>query len=119
MPGALRFVEKLNPAEAGVVAEPGQGLAGEFPEDELVVGVDLAGIGNVDHASRRLLPALDAVGLDEDPPALVDAIAQRPQQAERVLDPVQDAEAEDQVEALLDPIELERVEPAILDLRSE
>src|SRR5579875_3968105 len=57
------------------------------------------------------------MGLDQDHATLAQPPTQRPQQPERILDAVQDPEAVDEIEALVELIKRERVHPAVLDAR--
>lgn len=43
-----RLVEHFDRGKAGVLAKPGQGLAGEAPIDEVVAGIDVARPANLD-----------------------------------------------------------------------
>jgi hypothetical protein len=72
------------------------------------------------HAHARVIGiAPHAVGLEDDPPARREALAEDPHERQRRLNPVQDAETEHDVEALPEACHLERVEPAVLDPRPQ
>jgi hypothetical protein len=63
--------------------------------------------------------ARDPVGLDQQASARRQQRSQTPQQPQRVLDPVQDPEAEHNVEALRGAVQRERVAAAVLHARTE
>ena len=64
--------------------------------------VDLAGLAHADH--RAVLRRDRAVGLHQHPAAWGQPVAEQSQQPERALDTVQDPEAVDEVEALVEPV---------------
>ena len=112
-----RHVDDLQSAESGVLTEAPKAAAAELPEDELVVGVDPAGIGNAEHALVGSAVARHSMGLNENASTLLQAIPEAAQQAERVTDPMQDPEAKDEVEALIQVVQFERVGTPVLDAR--
>src|SRR3954453_23338209 len=119
MPVDHRLVDDLEAAEPRVTGEPRQPRAREAPIDERVSRVDLARLAD---ANRGLILERRGgypVGLQQDAPVLVEAAAEDPEQAERVLYSVQDPEAEDQVEQLVEPVEVEGVEAPVFDLGPE
>ena len=70
-----RHVDDLQSAESGVPTEAPKAAAAELPEDELVVGVDPAGIGNAEHALVGSAVARHSMGLNENASTLLQAIA--------------------------------------------
>jgi hypothetical protein len=59
------------------------------------------------------------VGFEQHPPAGREAPPKRLEQAHRILHPVKNPEAEDEVERLSELVQIECVEPAVVDLGVE
>lgn len=113
----IDLVERLGPLEARVSRETRDPGLPEAPVHIVVARVDLAGLRGPDLIAVAVLGA-DAVGLDQHRASGRGSLAQDPEQPERFLDAVQDPKTEDEVELLVEPVELERVEPAIRDGRA-
>ena len=56
------------------------------------------------------------MGLEQQPPTRREPLAQDAQQAERILDPMQEAEAEDQIEPFGEAADVEGVDSQVLDV---
>ena len=114
----LHLDERLGAREA---CDPGKPPQADVPEpsvDELVGGVDLTGVRAADRGFVSIFRA-DAVSLDLHGSAARRQPMQRVQQPEGVLDSVEDAEAVDEVEAVVGSTQFERVHAPILDGRAE
>lgn len=77
-----------------------QRATGEAPVEVVVTRIHLTGMWDVDSAFGRAGIVEDAGGLDEQPPTRREPSGKDLQQPERIIDAMQDAEAEDEVEAL-------------------
>src|SRR6185503_4653694 len=89
------------------------------PVHVVIASVDLASPVGLDRRLRPTGPVRHAVGLEEHPPARREAPSKDLEQSQWAVDPVQDSEADDEVELLLEPIEAEGVETAVLNVRVE
>ena len=103
--------------QPGDASNPTKSLGGETPVDELVAVVDVSGLVDLD--SRGVARQTRTVGLDDQLPGRRQDVGQRPQQRDRVGHPMQDPEAQDQVEAFPQAPDVERVHPLVVNVRAE
>ena len=101
--------------QPGDPGKPTQSLGRETPVDELVALIHLAGLVDLD--SRDVARQVRTVGLDDELPGRRQDVRQRPQQRDRVGHPMQDPEAQDQVEAFAQAPHVEGVHPLIVNVR--
>jgi hypothetical protein len=113
-----RCVNELELPEPTLATEHFDPAGGEPPIDVVVLGVDLAGCVAV-HGLAIARIREDAVRLDQHPTAFRETAAEETQQSGGRLYPVQNPTAEDEVEALVESVELQRVELLVLDRRAE
>jgi hypothetical protein len=92
--GVASIVASAKPA----AGKRGQSAGAEAPVDELVTGIDRAALRYLDRPLVDATVVRDPVGLHEQAAAGREALAERAHQAERVLDAMQDPEAEDHIE---------------------
>jgi hypothetical protein len=69
--------------------------------------------------ARVVQPGAHAIGLEDDPPGGREAPAQHPEKRQRRLDAMQDTDAQDDVERLPKPLDIERVQTAVVDPRAQ
>ena len=113
----LRLVDDLGLIEARDSPQSPQTLRGKTPVDEVVVRIDVAGLVNLDR--RGFGREARAVGLEHDLAARRQHVDERSQERDRIGHPVQDSEAQRNVEALAELAHVKRVHAAVLDPRSD
>jgi hypothetical protein len=107
--GVASIVTCAKPACAARAVSPS---APEAPVDVVVAAIDLAGLVELDAAVAR-----DSEGFHQHPPSRCQHARQPAQQAERVLDAMEDPEAHDHVEALTAGHQPHCVAAHVLDAR--
>src|SRR5262245_40882650 len=112
-------VVKLHLAVASVSGQAVEAPGRELPEHVRVALVHLARLGDAHGAVLGAVVARDAVRLEQDPAAVGESLTQQAQHPERVLDAVQDPEAVDEVEPLVELVHVERVQHPVLDIGVE
>ena len=84
--------------------------------DEVIVRVDVARVGNPQCPVLTAGVVEDPVCLEQYLPIFAQHASEGAEEPQRILDPVENAEAEDEVEALLGIGYIERVHASVLDL---
>ena len=113
-----RHVDQLEALEACMASHRVQARGGEAPVHEVVMGIDLSRRGDVNRRGIES-PIRRPVGLEQHPSAGREAPSNDLQQPQRVLHPVQDPEAEDEVERLPELVQIECVDALVVDLGVE
>src|SRR5882757_1753333 len=113
-----RGIDQLEALESGVASHRVEARGGEPPVNEVIVSVDRSRRGDVNRRGIEQ-PIRRTVGLEQHPAAGGKAPAYDFQQSQRVLDPVQDPKAEDEVECLVELVQVECVEAPVVDFRAE
>ena len=96
-----------------------QTRGGEAPVNEGISSVDLACLVDVDRRRGVRRPIRRAVRLEKHPSVGREASSKNLQQPQRIVHPVQDPEAEDEIERLPELVQIECVEVAVVDLGVE
>jgi hypothetical protein len=112
----LQLVDDLD-LEADDPRQPPQSLRREALVDEVIAGVHVARLVNLDR--RGVGDEARAVGLEHDLADRCQHVRERSQQRDRISHPVQDAETQRNVEALAELAHIQRVHAAVLDPRSD
>src|SRR5713226_9322272 len=105
-----RSVDQLEALEVRMAGHRVQNCAAEAPVHEVIASVDLSRLIGVDSRRGVERPIRGAVGLEKHPALGREAPSKNVEQAHRVVNPVQDPEAEDEVERLPQLVEIEGVE---------
>ena len=95
-----RRVDQLEALEARMAGHRVQTCGGEAPVHEVITGIDLSCRGNVNRRRGFESPIGRAVGFEQHPSTGREAPPKRLEQAHRILNPVENPEAEDEVERL-------------------
>jgi hypothetical protein len=99
--------------------EVGERATRELPVDEAVVRINAAGRRDAKGTVLACGVAVNPVGLDQQAPAVCQSAGQNAEEPERILDPMQKAEAEDEVEARVEVVECIGVHPPVVDFGAE
>ena len=110
-----RCVDQLEALEARVAGHRVQSAGGEAPVDEVIVGIDLSRLEDVNRRRGVESPIGRPEGLEQHPSAAREAAPKDLQQPQRILHPVQDPEAEDEIERLAELVEIKCVEAVVVD----
>src|SRR5680860_1712110 len=100
-----RCVDQLEALEARMAGHRVQTRGGETPVNEVITGIDLSWLGDVNRSRGIESPIRRPVSLEQHLSAAREAPPKDLQQPQRVLNPVQDPEAEDEIERLTELVQ--------------
>ena len=114
-----RCFDQLEALEARMAGHRVQSRGGEAPVNEVIVGIDLSCLGDVNRRRGIESPIRRPVSLEQHLSAGREAPPKSLEQAHRVLYPVENPEAEDEIERLTELVQIECVEAVVVDLGVE
>src|SRR5258708_40096503 len=109
----VELLDYFQIVEANDPPQSAKGLRGETPVNEVITGVNVARLVNLDR--RGVGSQARPVGLEHDFTTRSEHVRERAQQRDWVGHAVQDSEAQHDVEALVKLAPIQRVHAAVLD----